>query len=46
MGLNIGVDAPGGMSDSSSEPASDDAEEDDDRVELNIPAPVVVDGGT
>lgn len=46
IGLNIGVEAPGGMSDSSSAPASDDADDDDDRVELNMPAPVVVDGGT
>jgi len=46
IGLNIGVEAPGGMSDSSSAPISDDAEEEDDRVELNIPAPVVVEGGT
>jgi hypothetical protein len=46
IGLNIGVEAPGGISDSSSAPASDDADEDDDRVELNMPAPVVVEGGT
>lgn len=54
MGLNMGVDAPGGINDSSSDPASleaDEAEDVADEVDdvdraLNMPAPVVVVGGT
>ena len=54
MGLNMGVDAPGGINDSSSDPASleaDELEDVADEVEdvdraLNMPAPVVVVGGT
>jgi hypothetical protein len=48
MGLNMGVDAPGGMSESSSEPASDEAEEadeEDERMVENAPPPEIPEGG-